>query len=370
MGAPRQSSLHQGGSPKAVDLLRRAHAEWYSYASRAGSDVPPELALARLEELGARASISELPRWRRMALGAALAPVQARRSLSIAAGEEQVHEILRDSVPFYAALTEYARYEDDRGWEPACARSRAMDRLLAAAMSVLIDSRDRPDEEIQLLLRGSQAHGVLSCRSDIDFELSGPKAPNGHVDLEQRLSTLLGAAGVESEGSAGRPDQDDLHGAGGLRRDLHEWCELRRPQSLRRDPGWLAEVFSGLPPDWWARRSQYESIGRQNDGKYCFFEARALCARLALREGIGMGTSPSQLDALRPRIAGPTLSGLEACLRSSLVAYERDLKGAEVSELQDSLAGWRASVGLPGPDTSRAPGPDIRRSAPTRRTWK
>jgi hypothetical protein len=114
--------------------------------------------------------------------------------------------------------------------------------------------------DLQLILRGSLAQGVVSNRSDLDFELSSTAHPHGHRGAERLVVDILGTFGLASEASDGRPAEVDIHdSSSGLGRDLYEWMELRRPGSVVHDPGWLADVLQPDPTLLVTVRSSYPS---------------------------------------------------------------------------------------------------------------
>jgi hypothetical protein len=177
-------------------------------------------------------------------------------------------------------------------------------------------------KRLDVLLRGSAAQGLLSARSDVDFEVSGPEWPRGHAEAETVVAAALSAFGFECETSSGRPTERDLFNADGDRsRDLHEYMELRRPGASAHDPGWLAGDIQ-LPPGWPTRASAYERGGYPQDGKHAFFAARSLIARIAFGrlEPPVPATIAAQLDALAATRV--PVDELRTLLQQSLAAYE------------------------------------------------
>jgi hypothetical protein len=177
-------------------------------------------------------------------------------------------------------------------------------------------------KRLDVLLRGSAAQGLVSGRSDVDFEVSGPDWPRGHAEAETVVAAALSAFGFECETSTGRPTERDLLSADGDRsRDLHEYMELRRPGASVHDPGWVAGDIE-LPPGWLKQASAYERGGYPQDGKHAFFAARSLIARIAFGrlEPPVPATTEAQLDALAA--AGVPVDELRTLLQESLAAYE------------------------------------------------
>jgi hypothetical protein len=271
---------------------------------------------------------------------------------------------LASQDPLVMAAMRYLGLRFDRGWSAANRRGRAIDSLLS-----LLTTRLRRlggiTTPLDLLLRGSGGQGIPTIFSDVDFELSGPDHPQGHELVERAIETSLAGLGIDAEGSSGRPTNRDLQGAEGRHRELHEWMELRRAGDSRRDLGWATAPFASLPSDWWRTPSAYELEGRRATPKYAFFEARALVARLAFMNDTGSGTTRTQLWALRHLGLDDPVMQLEHAITTCLELYEHpdSLGGNRLNTTQASLQKLRERFSLPGPDLSRDPTPDTRRSS-------
>jgi hypothetical protein len=266
--------------------------------------------------------------------------------------------------PLVMAAMHYLGLRFDRGWSAANRRGRAIDSLLSL-LATRLCRLGRIAAPLDLLLRGSGGQGIPTIFSDVDFELSGPKHPCGHEVVERAIETLLAGLEIDAEGSSGRPTNRDLHGVEGQHRELHEWMELRRAGEPRRDLGWATAPFASLPSDWWRTQSIYELEGRRATPKYAFFEARALVARLAFMNDTGSGTTPTQLRALRHLGLDDPVTQLEQAIATCLELYEQPdtLDTSRLNATQTSLQKLRERFSLPGPDISRDPTPDTRRTS-------
>ncbi|MEU8926223.1 hypothetical protein AB0D10_35730 [Kitasatospora sp. NPDC048545] len=272
----------------------------------------------------------------------------------------ETHLIPVPGPPLEQLAARFDRLAFTSGWAAACERAAAAveitSRLAAVILAVL-----RLDEELDLLLRGSCAQGVVSRGSDVDFELSSATYPDGHRPVEDLLIEALACLGLAAEGSAARPAERDLVSADNrASRDLHEWLELRRPGSELQDPGWATDLLPQPSAGTVARPSQYEQQGRESTAKYLWFESRAALARLAFTasdvyrmpvtlEG-QLAVIPQVLDAedateLRDLVHA-TFALRE---RSGLARPGEDQHMGEIARLADRLDRFRQRVGLPGP---------------------
>ncbi|MFD0404702.1 hypothetical protein [Kitasatospora sp. NPDC127116] len=263
-------------------------------------------------------------------------------------------------LPLDQLAAQLERLAFTSGWAAACERAAAAaeitGRLAAVILAVLL-----LNEELDLLLRGSCAQGVVARGSDVDFELSSAEHPDGHRPVEDLLIEVLACLGLAAEGSAARPAESDLVSTDNrTSRDLHEWLELRRPGSVFQDPGWTTDLL--LPPSAGtvARPSQYEQQGRESTAKYLWFESRAALARLAFTAS-DISRMPVTLEgqlAVIPQVIGAedaaelrdlvhaTFSLRE---RSGLARPPEDQAMGEIARLADRLDRFRQRVGLPGP---------------------
>ncbi|KQV20864.1 MULTISPECIES: hypothetical protein [unclassified Kitasatospora] len=248
------------------------------------------------------------------------------------------------------------------GWAGACERAEVTEEITSRLARVVLATLGH--EELDLLLRGSCAQGVLGLCSDVDFELSSAEFPAGYQPAEELLIEALGCLGLAAEGSAARPVERDLVSADGrVSRDLHEWFELRRPGSAHHDPGWTAALLSGPSADELCRPSQYEEQGRELTAKYLWFESRAALTRLAFT---APGLFPRPVTLERQLTALPGLIGdREAAELRDLVHETFTLREAadpsrlvggqaerECSRLAERLDRLRQRLGLPGPQPS------------------
>lgn len=245
-----------------------------------------------------------------------------------------------------AAGAHLVRIEGHRGWDAARARSAVLDQLLSglfAACRPLVGA----DEDLFLLLRGSLGQGLVSVRSDVDFEISGPRWKGGHPGLEALVVSVLNVLGIGAEGTAGRPETHDLVCGGGAR-DLHEWMELRMPGSPARAV-WWDEDPGAVPADCWSTPSRFELEGHEPSAKHLFFAARAAVARLSFRAGFQVAASPAQLEALR---GTPGAATVERLLKSALHLRESETSSspadaAGTARLERDLRRFCLAHGLP-----------------------
>jgi hypothetical protein len=257
-----------------------------------------------------------------------------------------------------------------RGWQAALRRARVAEALLARAADLVSTTLGLP--ELDVLLRGSCAQGVMGARSDIDFELSSTEYPRGHVAAEELIAEILEQFGFASEGSAARPKETDVRSAdGSVTRDLHEWMELRRPDGDVHDPGWMAALVATSLSLLTSHTSQYEQSLGSSEGsvdvdaaaKRIWFEARSAVARLVFRSGRWLHP-PVRLDRqlqLLPELVGGTEADeITALCLSAFALRESPAATASPTALRavsDQLVALRARLALPGPPPTSSPCP-------------
>ncbi|UES60267.1 hypothetical protein GFK91_31645 (plasmid) [Roseibium aggregatum] len=205
-----------------------------------------------------------------------------------------------------------------RGLKAAIARSHTIDELMCRIWSSCRHNFGW-NNNTQLILRGSAGQGLLSIKSDVDFEISSPDCPEGQPSWEALFRTLMGAANVESEGSSGRPKERDISGKT-WSRDIAEWLELRSICSDGKSVPWLfMEV---------ARNSAscdlgiFESTGLTMTPKNLWFATRTLISRLAMALGQSSPLTIDQLSYLQKSKMVKEASRFEELLVGSLQAYE------------------------------------------------
>ncbi|WP_213451199.1 hypothetical protein [Rhizomonospora bruguierae] len=237
------------------------------------------------------------------------------------------------------------------GLEAAERRAGVAEAILVRVCDLVVAALDLGG--LQLLLRGSLAQGVITGRSDIDFELSAPAHPRGHAGAEALVVDVLASFGITAEATAGRPVEADLGGPdAGTTRDLHEWMELRRPGSAAHDPGWLGAVIRADLARLATRQSEYERAGREHSAKYLWFEARAALARVVMRAAPGVPpvTVLDQLAALPELLGHDDAQELRAIVLGALDQRELDhADPARCADLRGRLDAIRERHGLPGP---------------------
>ncbi|GAA4263451.1 hypothetical protein [Dactylosporangium darangshiense] len=237
------------------------------------------------------------------------------------------------------------------GLEAAERRAGVAEAILVRVCDLVVAALDL--DGLQLLLRGSLAQGVVTGRSDVDFELSGPAHPRGHAGAEALVVGALASFGITAEATVGRPVEADLCDPGaGTTRDLHEWMELRRPGSAAHDPGWLDAVIRADPAGLAIRQSEYERAGREHSAKYLWFEARAALARVVMRAtpSVPPVTVPDQFAALPELLGHDDARELRAVVLGALDQRELDhADPARCADLRGRLDTIRERHGLPGP---------------------
>jgi hypothetical protein len=264
---------------------------------------------------------------------------------------------------------EALRLSAARGWQAALRRARVAEVLLARTSDLVSTTLGLP--ALDVLLRGSCAQGVMGARSDVDFELSSPDYPRGHVAAEELIAEILEQFSFASEGSAARPEETDVRSAdGAATRDLHEWMELRRPGGDVHDPGWMEDLVTVAPSLLTSSTSQYErSLGCDDPAhgdaaaKRIWFEARSAVARLVFRSE-RWPHPPVRLDQqlqLLPELVGGTEADeiTSICL-SAFALRESPASTASPSTLRgisDRLVALRSHLALPGPTSTRSPCP-------------
>ncbi|MFJ8476495.1 hypothetical protein [Kitasatospora sp. NPDC094011] len=245
------------------------------------------------------------------------------------------------------------------GWSAACERAEVAEEITSRLARVVLAVLGR--EDLDLLLRGSCAQGVLGLSSDVDFELSSAEFPAGHRPAEDLVIEALGCLGLAAEGSAARPVERDLVSADGrVSRDLHEWFELRRPGYAHHDRGWTATFLSGPSAYALDRPSQYEGQGREHTTKYLWFESRAALARLVFATP-ALSPRPVTLEQQLSVLPG-LIGDHEAVELRDLIQETFALREAadpsqpadghaerECSRLAGRLDRLRQQLGLPGP---------------------
>ncbi len=188
-----------------------------------------------------------------------------------------------------------------------------------------------PVEMPQLLVRGSLAHGILTTKSDVDFEFSSTTFPNGHLDLENILIAFCKIFDIACEGSLDRPKEKDLlsHQAAYGTRDLHEWMEMRVLMEDSKNALWSYPLFD-LPKNFWACKSQYEREYYSLTAKHLFFQVRCLIQRLGYQRDCFKSNLPHILSSLPKQLADNLLN----LLQESIMAYDNS-QSYSLTELDD-----------------------------------
>lgn len=170
----------------------------------------------------------------------------------------------------------------------------------------------------------------------------------------------LTCLGLAAEGSAARPAERDVVSADRkLSRDLHEWFELRRPDTDHHSPGWIATAIAAPSTAVISRPSEYEQRGRELTAKYLWFESRALLARLVFARSAAAPPPVKlvrQLSLLHELVPGDEAAEVEALVRRAFALREAadpappaTIPDVEVEQLAGQLDVLRRRLGLPGP---------------------
>lgn len=255
------------------------------------------------------------------------------------------------SLSLACVVSEVSALDATSGWTAAVRRAEIVESLVGqiAALATTAFGLD----DLQLLLRGSLAQGVLGLSSDVDFELSSPAHPHGHRAIEGVLVELLSGFEIRAEGSGARPSEVDLRGESGITRDLHEWLELRRPGSAMHDPGWLRDLIAPEDARLARQLSAYELLGREHSAKYLWFETRVLLARLVVREsGQQVPVVLHSQIARLPAVVGPELAAeITEVVTASFDHRELGTPdGHELTVLRARVDDLRTALALPGPE--------------------
>jgi hypothetical protein len=228
-----------------------------------------------------------------------------------------------EESPARAAVRTLSKLQNGGGWSAAKARAIAAEEVILCVWSLL--KKALPVPEVQLLLRGSVAQGLMTLQSDIDFELSSPAYPHGLPGLEDLIVEVLECLDLRSEGSRGRPQEQDLVSSDGrLTRDLHEFLQLRPAGAVVRDGCW-PDAFFSLDATKLSEPSEYERLRTCDDEPDPWFEARALVTRLYFR------SVPSRTEVLALLDAQLTL----------LRAWEGDVMTSHVRTLLEQALACR-----------------------------
>lgn len=219
-----------------------------------------------------------------------------------------------------AYLCKYLRLKNRKGLDAAVKRSDTI-QIFLDLFFYEIKKVFPVCDHLDLLLRGSCSQRLMTKRSDVDFELSGPAYPKGCIEAEKIISEILDVFDIKNEGSQGRPIQKDFVGDNGFVRDYHEWIELTKPNRPYRDRGWLEDVFH-IPENIWKNYSEYERTPCDITAKLLFFRCRALISRLAVKYRLTETSITRQLQILQAYLPEDYHESLEELLKAVLELYE------------------------------------------------
>lgn len=224
------------------------------------------------------------------------------------------------NIPCIASIKQFQRLKFVNGWSAAIERSKYIHNFLKNVYYQLTWCFPIL-EEYDLLLRGSCAQGIMTTKSDVDFEVSSENKPHGFNAVESIISSLLSIFDIDCEGSSERPTEVDMESIRGFTRDFHEWCELVIPESYCRDKGWNDSLYN--EKDTWQYYSEYESQKHNISTKYLFFQIRAIIERYALKYEINRSFISDILEELHSYLPNKEITLLSMTLQDCMECYEK-----------------------------------------------
>lgn len=180
--------------------------------------------------------------------------------------------------------------------------------------------------DINLLFRGSFSHCIITTKSDVDFEISGPSYPNGYIGLEKIIIDFLSILRIAAEGSESRPTEKDLISKSGtMTRDKYEFWELRQPLSFVNHSTWLSKEFDVNSSGSLCVPSEYEKIPHELCAKLLFFEIRSCIVNISKYYGFDYINIFVQLNMLKKHVPTNISNLLFDVLKKSVYFYENDV---------------------------------------------
>ncbi len=250
--------------------------------------------------------------------------------------------------PAARGAVEFLLLSDKTGWDAAVRRSESVDKILSGLFNH-VGKAIGNKSELELILRGSVAQGLMTTRSDLDFEVSGPKYPDGNLEWESLIIEAVKLLGLESEGSCSRPLFADLVTIRNskLTRDLHEWMELRKIEGNEHNPGWLRNHFQ-VSTFQLLQESLYEKEGIPLSPKTLFFRVRTLIARLNFYYGFEFAKTELQLASIE-RKNNSLSRKLRKLVWASFELYESNpntYRFASINELSQEISKLSSDLNL------------------------
>ncbi|OED34633.1 hypothetical protein AB832_07105 [Flavobacteriaceae bacterium (ex Bugula neritina AB1)] len=189
---------------------------------------------------------------------------------------------------------------------------------------LLVRENAFPEENFDLIIRGSLANGLLTTQSDIDFEVSSEEFPTGHPGLEWVIqSIIIILLKIPCEGSYARPKEIDIIGLNGTR-DLHEWLELRRINQPTIIGSWIEKDIQNVPPGFWWKKSIYEKSNPPITPKYLFLKIRTFILRISRDFHLCETSIIPLIENLRNKLSPNFIDQLKNLLELCIIAYEAD----------------------------------------------
>lgn len=231
----------------------------------------------------------------------------------------EIFAILETINPCVTSIKQFQQLQFVGGWSAALARSKCIHNFLKNIYLQLTKCFPLLSE-YDLLLRGSCAQGLMTMKSDVDFEISSEQKPHGFIAAERLLSSILDIFNIECEGSPERPTEIDMKSMQGFTRDFHEWCELVIPGSKTQDKGWNNLLYN--VDAIWQCYSEYESQKHNLSTKYLFFQIRAIIERYAIKYSITQSLISDILKELYDYLPNGEMIMLNETVQNCLKCYE------------------------------------------------
>lgn len=238
----------------------------------------------------------------------------------------EVFDSFERLLPFYAKIKSFQMLQSTKGWDAAVKRSQCIHGILNDVYNIVSISI-RNLKEYDLLLRGSCGQGIMTLKSDIDFEISSIKKPNGFIGAELLLAEILKVFDIDCDCSIDRPIEVDMISPQGYTRDFHEWCELIIPESKTINKGWNNGLYNA--EGIWQYYSDYEMQEHNLSAKYLFFQIRAVIERYAIKYSISQSQIPQILTSLSGHIPNEDIKHLVEIAHHCLNCYESNGDGFE-----------------------------------------
>lgn len=246
--------------------------------------------------------------------------------LSLTKRITEVFDLFELSLPCFAKIKHFQKLRSSKGWKAAIERSQCIHEFLNDIYKIITISLQNLSD-YDLLLRGSCGQGLMTIKSDVDFEISNNHKPNGFLAAEKLLATILRLFDIDCDCSTDRPTEIDLISTQGYTRDFHEWSELIIPGSKTINKGWNNNLYN--VENVWRYYSDYETQKHNLSTKYLFFQIRAIIERYAIKHSILQSQIPEILNALSGHIPNEDVEQLVHIAHQCLNCYESNTVDSE-----------------------------------------